>query len=387
MKVVLVVIDSFGIGAMPDADKFGDKGSNTYLNVYNNTHIDLINLKKLGLDNIDGIELSKQSTIGNYGRLKELTFAKDTTAGHYEMSGIIMEHPYPTFPNGFSQELLNLIKDKTGVEFLGNEVASGTEIIERLGNEHLKTGKPIAYTSADSVFQIATHIDVYPLEKLYALCEEIRKICDKDSKYNFGRIIARPFATDNNGKFYRLENRKDYALNPPEKSMLDKFKANGFDTVCIGKIEDVFNFSGITESNHTRNNQDGIKAILETIKRRDINGLVFANLNDTDMLFGHRNNVQGYANALKEIDNNIPEMLENLGEEDILIITADHGCDPTTPSTDHSREYVPILIYGKNLKQNINLKTITGFNIISKSILDLFNVEKCNESIFRILKK
>lgn len=385
MKFVLIVIDSFGIGAMPDANKFGDVGSNTYLNTLAKTNLKLENMAKLGLDNIDGINLSKDNTIGNYARLQELTFAKDTTAGHYEMCGIIMEHPYPTFPNGFPKELLDTLEKETGVHFIGNEVASGTEIIERLGQTHLQTGNPIAYTSADSVFQIATHIDKYSCEELYDLCQKVRNICHKDSKYNFGRIIARPFATNSEGKFYRLENRKDYALNPPAKTLLDKLKENNFDTVCIGKIEDVFNFQGITESNHTKNNHTGISAIIDTIKRRDINGIVFANLNDTDMLYGHRNNYVGYAEALKEIDDNIPQMLENLDQDDILIITADHGCDPTTPSTDHSREFTPLLVYGKNLKQNINLGTIQGFDIINKSILDYLKIEEHKDSIFNKL--
>lgn len=385
MKIELIVIDSFGIGEMPDADKFGDEGSNTYLNTYKKTNVQLNNLAKLGLNNIDGVNLSQDRVIGNYARLKELTFAKDTTAGHYEISGLILKNPYPTFPNGFPKELLDFLKDKLGVEFLGNKVASGTEIIKELGQEHLRTHKPIAYTSADSVFQIATHIDVYSLDELYKLCHDVRVLFDKDSKYNFGRVIARPFATNEKGEFYRLDTRKDYALNPPEKTMLDKLKENGYDVVGIGKIEDVFNFQGITESNHTRNNQTGIQAIIETTKRRDINGLVFANLNDTDMLYGHRNNYVGYANALKEIDDNIPAILDNLADDDILIITADHGCDPTTPSTDHSREYTPLLIYGKKLKQNVNFGTIEGFNIISKSILDYFKIEKHEDSLFNKL--
>lgn len=387
MKILLIVIDSFGIGAMPDADKFGDIGSNTYLNVFNKTKVKLNNMIKLGLNNIDGIELSKSATIGSFARLKELTFAKDTTAGHYEICGLILKNPYKTFPNGFPKKLLDVIKEKLNVEFLGNEVASGTEIIERLGKTHLETHKPILYTSADSVLQIATHIDIYPLDKLYKLCEDIRKICDKDSEYNIGRIIARPFDTDSNGKFYRLENRKDYALNPPNITLLDKLKNNGLDTICIGKIEDIFNFQGITESYHTRNNQTGIEEILKNSKRNDINGLIFANLNDTDMLYGHRNNFEGYAKALKEIDESIPKIINNLSNDDILMITADHGCDPTTISTDHSREYVPLLIYGKNLKNNINLGTIEGFDIISKSILDLFKIEKHTDNIFNKLKK
>lgn len=379
MKVLLIVIDSFGVGAMPDADKFNDLGSNTYLNTLKKTNLHLPNLQKLGINNIDGINLSSESTIGNYGKLQELTFAKDTTAGHYEICGVILEHPYPTFPNGFPRELLDKIKEKTNVEFIGNEVTSGTEVIKRLGNTHLQTGKPILYTSADSVLQIATHTDVYSLEDLYSLCEKVRSICQ--GKFNIGRIIARPFATNEKGEFYRLEGRKDYSLEPPEDTLLDKLKSNNLDTVCIGKIEDIFCHRGITESYHSHNNQEGIKEILKHSARKDINGLIFANLNDTDMLFGHRNDYQGYANALLEIDNAVPDIINNLSDEDILIITGDHGCDPTTPSTDHSREYTPLLVYGKNLSNNINLGTLKGFNVISNSILDLFNIEKHN-SIF-----
>lgn len=384
MKILLIVIDSFGIGEMPDADKFGDVGSNTYINILNKTNLILPNMESLGLKNIDGINLSNDRTIGSYARLKEKTFAKDTTAGHYEICGVIMEHPYPTFPNGFPDELLNKIKEETGVEFLGNKVASGTEIIKELGEEHLQTKKPILYTSADSVLQIATHTDVYSIEKLYELCEKVRQICDLP--YNVGRIIARPFASNENGEFYRLESRKDYSLSCPDKNALDKLKENNLDTVCIGKIEDIFNFRGITESYHSRNNSEGISEIIKHASRRDINGLIFANLNDTDMLFGHRNNYVGYADALKEIDKAIPEIINNLSDEDILMITADHGCDPTTPSTDHSREYVPLLIYGKNLKENVNLGTIDGFNTINNAILNEFNIES-HESFLNKLKK
>lgn len=374
MKVLLIVIDSFGIGEMPDANNFGDAGSNTYLNIYKNTGLSLPNMENLGLKNIDGISLSNKSTLGSFAKLKEKTFAKDTTAGHYEICGVIMNNPYPTFPKGFPSELLDKIKEETGVEFLGNKVASGTEIIKELGNEHLKTKKPIVYTSADSVLQIATHSDVYTIEELYSLCEKVRSICN-NPPFNMGRIIARPFASNEKGEFYRLDSRKDYALSCPGKNLLDKLKENNFDTVCIGKIEDIFNFRGISESYHSRNNTDGIKEIIKHSKRRDINGLIFANLNDTDMLYGHRNDVNGYANALKEIDNAIPEIIDSLDSEDILLITADHGCDPTTPSTDHSREYVPLLIYGKNLKNNVNLGTLDGFDNISKAILDAFNIE------------
>lgn len=382
MKFVLIVIDSFGIGEMPDANSFGDIGSNTYLNILNKCNLSLPNMEKLGLKNIDGINLSSGKTIGNFARLQEKTFAKDTTAGHYEICGVVMKNPYPTFPNGFPNELLNKIKKETGVEFLGNKVASGTEIINTLGKEHLKSRKPILYTSADSVLQIASHTDVYSVEELYNLCEKIRKICN--IPFNVGRIIARPFATNENGEFYRLDSRKDYALSCPNENLLDKLSKNNFDTICIGKIEDIFNYRGISESYHSRNNKDGLEEIIKHTKRRDINGLIFANLNDTDMLYGHRNDYIGYANALKEIDNAIPEIIENLDNDDILLITADHGCDPTTPSTDHSREYVPLLIYGKNLKNNVNLGTLNGLDNINNAILKTFNIENKESFIEKI---
>lgn len=386
MKVILIVIDSFGIGAMPDADKFGDAGSNTYLNIFEKTNINLPNLISLGLNNIDGINLNNTATIGSYARLKELTFAKDTTAGHYEICGLILEKPYPTFPNGFPKKLIEKLEQELNIEFLGNEVASGTEIIKRLGENHLKTKKPIIYTSADSVLQIATHTDVYSLEKLYEMCQKIREICTVDSDFNIGRVIARPFATNSNGEFYRLENRKDFSLSPPCKTLLDKLSQNKLDTICIGKIEDIFCFRGISESYHTKNNQEGLAEIIKHTKRRNINGIIFANLNDTDMLYGHRNDYVGYSKALKEIDDNIPEIISSMTNDDILLITADHGCDPTTPSTDHSREYTPLLVFSKNLKSNINLGTIEGFNIINNSILDLYNIEN-HDSIFKKLKK
>lgn len=381
MKIILIVLDSFGVGALPDANKFNDEGSNTYLNIYNKTKINLPNLVSLGLNNIEGIKLSSKKTIGNYGRMKELTLAKDTTAGHYEICGLVLEQPYPTFPNGFPKELINKLESELDVKFIGNEVASGTEIIKRLGQEHLKNGTPIIYTSADSVLQIATHTDKFSLEELYNMCEKARKICS--GKYSVGRIIARPFATNENGEFYRLEARKDYALEPPKQTLLDKLKKNNFDVVAIGKIEDIFCNRGITESYHSRNNKEGIEELKKHTKRKDINGLIFANLNDTDMLYGHRNDYIGYANALKEFDNCLPEIMGNLEDEDILIITADHGCDPTTPSTDHSREYVPILVYSKNMVGNKNLGTLVGFNNINNSILDCFGIEKHPNNILK----
>lgn len=380
MKVLLIVLDSFGVGAMSDAEKFGDVGSNTYVNTYMATGVELPNMKKLGLNNIDGVNLSQDTTIGRYGRMRELTNAKDTTAGHYEICGLVLPNPYPTFPNGFPKELMDMLESELGVGFLGNEVASGTEIIARLGSEHLLTSKPIIYTSADSVLQIACHEDVYSVEELYAMCEKARAICS--GKYNVGRIIARPFGINDKGEFYRLEARRDYALEPPADTLLDKLKKNGKDVVCIGKIEDIFCHKGITESYHSKNNTEGIEEIIKASTRGDIDGLVFANLNDTDMLYGHRNDPQGYANALKQFDDVIPTIIDNLSDEDILIITADHGCDPTTPSTDHSREYVPLLVYGKKMIGNINLGTLDGFDNISRSILNLFGIEKHEDKLF-----
>lgn len=381
MKIVLIVLDSFGIGEMPDAKKFGDVGSNTYVNTLNKTSLKLPNMESLGLKNIDGINLNSSDVIGRYGRMEELTFAKDTTAGHYEICGLVLPEPYPTFPNGFPNDLMSQLESELGVKFIGNEVASGTEIIKRLGQEHLDTRRPIIYTSADSVLQIATHTDAFSLKDLYDMCEKARKICS--GKYSVGRIIARPFATNEKGEFYRLEARKDYALEPPADTLLDKLKANGLDVICIGKIEDIFCNRGMTESYHSKNNQEGIEELKKHTKRTDINGLIFANLNDTDMLFGHRNDYLGYARALEEFDQALPTLISNLQDEDILIVTADHGCDPTTPSTDHSREYVPLLVYGKTLEGNVNLGTLKGFNSINNSILDTFDIENHEYNIFK----
>lgn len=383
MKVILLVIDGFGIGETPDAVDFGDKGSNTYLNTKKKYNFTLPNLEKLGLDNINGVNLSTLPVIGNYARLAEITKAKDSTAGHYEIAGVILEKPYPVFKNGFPSELMKKIEDATNLKFIGNIASSGTEIIKNLGKKHLLTKKPIIYTSADSVLQIAAHTDCYTLNELYSICEKIRNVCDGD--YNISRIIARPFATGMDGKFFRLDARKDFALEPPEDTLLDKLKNNGYSTIAIGKIEDLFCNRGICESYHTRNNKDGILEIIRQSKRNDINGLIFANLNDTDSKLGHRNDYIGYAKALQEIDIAIPTIVEQLNGDDILIITADHGCDPTTESTDHSREYTPLLIYGKNLKNGVNLGTIQGFDIISRSILDIFNVETHADSLFKKL--
>ncbi len=383
MRTFLIVIDSFGVGELPDANIYGDVGSNTFLNIVHSTGVQLKNLASLGLYDIDGICIPhKNKVVGCYGKMSEYANAKDTTAGHYEIAGILNKHPNPVYPNGFPKKIMDKLSRECGVEFLGNCVASGTQIIKDLGEEHLKTGKPIIYTSQDSVMQIASHVDVVPLEELYKICKIAREVMQ--GKDNVGRIIARPFA-GKVGEFYRTEDRRDFALLPPKRSMLEDFKDHGYDVIGVGKIADVFCGVGITEDYHTRNNQDALAKTME-LSKRDFNGLAFINLVDTDMLYGHRNDVKGYAGALKEIDGYIPEIMHNLKEDDLLIITADHGCDPTTPSTDHSREYVPLLIYGKKLKRDINLKTLHGFNNIAISLLDYYGIKKSKKSFFNIIK-
>ena len=384
MKTLIVVIDSFGIGEMPDASEFNDVGSNTLKNIYNGVGVNLPNMASLGLYNIEGVNLPYDGkVIGSYARLMEKTHAKDTTAGHYEMMGILLSKPYPTFPNGFPQEFVELLEEKCGIQFLGNCVASGTEIINRLGKQSIEEKKAILYTSADSVLQVACHDSVLPLEELYRVCATCRELSTGD--YNVGRIIARPFTTTADGSFKRTEDRKDYALCPPEESALDHFKNAGYDVVGVGKIEDIFQWQGLTESYHTKNNEQGLEKTLE-LSKSDKNGIIFVNLVDTDMLYGHRNDAKGYANALEYIDSKLPEIMKSLNDEDILIVTADHGCDPTTESTDHSREYVPMLVYSKSFKQGVDFKTLVGFDTISNNLLTYYKVKE-GDSIFNELKK
>ena len=372
MRTFLVVIDSFGIGAMPDAEKFGDIGSDTYGNIVCETGLELENFAALGLNNIDGVAkafnngravIPVKNPKAAYGRLSEKTFAKDTTAGHYEIAGLVLEHPFRVFPNAFPKDVVDDLEKATGVRFLGNEVASGTEIIQRLGEEHLRTGYPILYTSQDSVLQIAADTSVIALENLYCICEKAREVMQGDRAV--GRVIARPFIHAD-GKFTRTEDRKDFALEPPGETLLDRFSKAGTPVTAVGKIKDIFDGRGISESFHTGNNTQGL-AVLQDLIKSSQDGLLFVNLVDTDMLYGHRNNVVGYAAALKEIDENLPMMEKNLKAGDVLILTADHGCDPTTPSTDHSREYVPLLIYGQDVPA-VNLGTLCGFDNIADYI-------------------
>lgn len=374
-KVVLVVLDSVGIGELPDAEVYGDKGSNTLGNIAKHVKgFSIPNLEALGIGSIDGVEnlIKCENPEGIYGRCSELSKGKDTITGHWEMAGVILETPLQTYPNGFPKEIMDEFEAKIGRKTLGNVVASGTAIIEELGEEHVKTGYPIIYTSADSVFQIAANEDIIPLEELYKMCEIAREMLVGDKMV--GRVIARPFKGMKKGEFVRTANRHDYALEPFNKTVLEYVSEAGLPMAAVGKIKDIFTGKGVTDSVTIKDNMDGVDKTLQMMKSHS-KGFIFTNLVDFDMKFGHRNDVEGYAKALEEFDDRLPEIKEALGDNDVLIITADHGCDPTTESTDHSREYVPVLVYGKNLKEDINLGTRNGFCDIGKTILDLLDIE------------
>lgn len=377
-RAIIIVLDSVGIGELPDAANFGDEGSNTLVNIKKNfPSLSLPNLCSLGLGNIDGDEISilgkVDSPIGCFGKMAESSIGKDTTTGHWEIGGIITKEPFPTFSeNGFPAEVMGRLEGETGFGFLGNLKASGTEIINTLGDEHVKSSYPIVYTSADSVFQIAAHEDIVPVEKLYEICMAARKILT--GKYGVARVIARPF-TGTSGNYTRTKNRKDFSLPPTAKTILDYAKEKGMTVAAVGKIEDIFENQGITTSNHTTNNSDGIEATLQYIQK-DFEGILFTNLVDYDMLYGHRNDVEGYAKALEAFDKRLPDILSALNDDDILFITADHGCDPTTPSTDHSREYVPILVYGKKIKSGINLGIRETFADLGKTVTHYLNLDE-----------
>jgi phosphopentomutase len=372
-RVILIVLDSVGVGAMPDAHLYGDEGSNTLLNIYRTLDgFKLENLEEFGLSHIEGLQEIRYNDVspkGAYGRIAELSPGKDTTTGHWEIAGIVLEQAFPTYPNGFPKEVMDAFTSITGKGYIGNKAASGTVIIEELGEQHMKTGKVIVYTSADSVFQIAAHEDIVPLETLYSICEQAREILQ--GKHAVGRVIARPFI-GTPGDFKRTSNRKDFSLKPLEKTMLDYISESDMEVVAIGKIEDIFVGQGITKSIHTKNNADGIQATLDAISENN-KGLIFTNLVDFDMHFGHRNDVDGYGKALEYFDQKLPDIVEALKPDDLLIMTADHGCDPTTSSTDHSREYVPLLIFNPRIKPK-DLSTLKGFNVISKTILDFLGI-------------
>lgn len=371
-RVILIILDSLGVGEMHDSHEYGDNGCNTFKNVIEkSSSISIENFKKLGLGRIESLKLSEEENkIASVGVCNELSRGKDTITGHLEIAGVVTKIPLRTFPNGFPKKIIDEFESKIGRKVIGNCVASGTEIIDRLGKEHMETGSPILYTSADSVFQIAAHEEIIPLEELYRMCEIAREMLVGDDLV--GRVIARPFIGDVSS-FKRTPNRHDYAIDPPGKTMLDYLKENGKDVISVGKINDIFNGFGITDKFKTVNNLDGINKTIELMKK-DFNGLIFTNLVDFDMMYGHRNDVEGYARAISEFDSKLPEIIDNMREDDLLILTADHGCDPTTPGTDHTREQIPLIVYSKNIKAS-DLGCRESFTDIGKTILDLFSID------------
>lgn len=372
-RVILIVLDSVGVGALPDADRFGDGNASTLAHVVEKTGVQLHNLRELGLGNIEGSGLLPADVPkGFYGKAMEKFSGKDTTGGHWEIAGIIAP-PFPTFPQGFPPEVLDAFCQINGIDgVLGNVAASGTEIIKELGDKHVATGKPIVYTSADSVFQIAAHEAVIPIARQYEICENARSILS--GPFAVGRVIARPFEGES-GHYTRTKRRRDFSLPPTGKTILDAICEAGQKVWGVGKIEDIFAHRGLTKSEHTADNPSGIEATLRMI-RAGGNGLVFTNLVDFDMLYGHRNDAEGYARALAYFDGKLPEIMEALLPQDLLIITADHGCDPTIPGTDHTREYTPILAYGKSMGRVGNLGVRQSFSDIAATISEYLDLGK-----------
>lgn len=371
-RVFLIVLDSFGIGEMEDAEAYGDKGTNTLQSVASSSEFDMPNMKELGLFNIDGVTCREgvEQPTARIARMKEASKGKDTTIGHWEIAGIISKKPLPTYPNGFPQEILEAFSSATGRGVLCNKPYSGTEVIQKYGDEHVRTGNLIVYTSADSVFQIAAHEEVVPVETLYEYCQMAREILQ--GEHGVGRVIARPFV-GTSGHYTRTPKRHDFSLEPPAVTMLDQLKAAGKDVISVGKIKDIFAGKGITDFVYTKGNEEGIERTLEYLDR-DFEGLCFINLVDYDMLYGHRNDIDGYARALTYFDHSLPELMQKLRDDDILMITADHGCDPGyTVSTDHSREHTPFLMYGKNVAP-ANLGTRETFADIGATVLDYFGI-------------
>lgn len=366
-RVFLIVLDSMGIGEMPDAKAWGDEGSNTLGAIRNHPLFDCPNLKKLGLFDIDGVGGGNGGALASYARMQEASAGKDTTTGHWEIAGLVSHHPLPTYPNGFPKEVMDAFSAMTGRGWLCNLPYSGTDVIRDYGEEHLRTGKLIVYTSADSVFQIAAHEDLVPVKELEHYCELARELLT--GEHGVGRVISRPFAGEY--PFVRTPRRHDYSILPPKTTAIDLLQKNGYDTISIGKIFDIFAGRGFNKSTRTVSNQDGMEKAIDTVKK-DFCGLCFVNLVDFDSAYGHRNDVEGYAAAMTAFDKQLGELLPLLREDDLLIITADHGCDPSTPSTDHSREYTPMLCYGKKVKQGVNLGTRASFADISATVLEYF---------------
>ncbi len=371
-RAIIIVLDSAGVGALPDAGEYGDIGSNTFGHIASSTGgLNLPNMGKLGLGNlteIEGVPTNSKSD-GAYGKAKEASKGKDTTTGHWEIAGIINETPFPTYPNGFPKEVLDELEKRTGRKVLCNMPYSGTKVLDDYGIEQKETGAWIVYTSADPVLQIAAHEEDVPLKELYKACEIALEICGEMAPV--ARVIARPYLGDKPGSYARTPNRHDYSVVPPKATLLDLIKDRGLDMVAVGKTSDIFAGVGVTDTRGTnKDNLDGINKTIEAIKE-DTKGMIFTNLVDFDMNFGHRRNPEGYKNALEEFDMRLPEIMENMKEGDLLILTADHGCDPTYKGTDHTREYIPILTYGQNLKNGVDLGERESFADIASTIEEL----------------
>lgn len=370
-RVAIVVLDSLGVGELPDADKYGDAGADTLGHIEENCRLNIPNLRKLGMGNIEnaaGGRLAVDSPQGCFGRFAESSAGKDTITGHWEIAGLKTETPFKTYHDGFPKELMNAFSEAIGRGWIGNCVASGTEIIEELGDEHERTGKVIVYTSADSVFQVAANLEVVPLEELYSICEKARSLLQ--GEYSCGRVIARPYVKDASGKRTRTSDRKDYAVSPPKPTLLDIVSDSGRMVYAIGKIRDIFNGRGVTVSVHTEDNDDGISKTVEALNS-DFEGLLFTNLVDFDSKFGHRRNPEGYANAIEAFDKRLPEILDAMRDDDMLIMCSDHGNDPIHSGFDHTREYIFGLMAGKNLKEGVNLGTRKTFADIGATVCDL----------------
>jgi phosphopentomutase len=379
-RVIWIVLDSVGIGEMPDADQYGDRGSDTLGHIAQRRRLHLPNLSRLGLANIrafEGLPPVAQPD-GSYGRCALASPGKDTTTGHWEMAGIHLERPFPLFPQGFPREVMDEFERRIGRSSLGNKAASGTGIIEELGAQHMRTGAPIVYTSADSVFQIAAHEEVIPLFELYKMCETAREILR--GPYEVGRVIARPFIGEP-GAFTRTSNRHDYAVPPPRGMLLDQLASKRVPVYGVGKILDIFLSRGIGDYEKTKTNADGMAKTLSAMDAQ-ADGLIFVNLVDFDMLYGHRNDVEGYARALEEVDAWVPGLLGHMKDGDLVIFTADHGCDPTTASTDHSREYVPLLTYGRRARGGVNLGTRATLSDIGQTVAENFSTSIANGTSF-----
>lgn len=374
-RVTLIVMDSVGVGALPDAENFGDKGANTFGHVAELVaDLKIPNLQSLGWGNIDGLADGKfavEAPKGAFGKMGEVSMGKDTITGHWEIAGLETKEPFKTYPDGFPAEFMAKFEEKIGVSCLGNYPASGTEIIEQLGPEHEETGKPIVYTSADSVFQIAANIDIIPLERLYEICEAARELLT--GPWACGRVIARPYRIID-GKRKRTSDRKDYAVSPSGVTMLDRVQAAGKKVYAVGKISDIFNDQGVDEAVHTDSNMDGVDKTIEAMKQ-EFEGLIFVNLVDFDSQYGHRRDAQGYGEAIMEFDQRLPEILAEMGDEELLILCADHGNDPVHTGYDHTREYVPVVVWGKNIKPGVNLGIRGSFADIDATVCEYLGAD------------